>query len=57
MRRRWYLFENSHFIPLPKDIENYEDYIQGYLDGHEAGESFNQALRQLDLDKLDLENE
>ena len=57
MRGRWYLFENNYFIPLPKDIENYEDYIQGYLDGREDGESFNQTLRKLDLDKLNLENE
>ena len=55
MHGRWYLFENNYFIPLPKDIENYEDYIQGYLDGREDGESFNQTLRQLDLDKLENE--
>ena len=55
MRGRWYLFENSIFIPLLPDIENYEDYIQGYLDGHEAGESFVYTLRQLDLDKLENE--
>lgn len=57
MRGRWHLFENNIFIPLLSDTENYEDYVQGYLDGFEAGESFNQTLRQLDLDKLDLENE
>lgn len=55
IRGRWYLFENNCFIPLLLDIENYEDYVQGYLDGHEAGESFNQTLRQLDLDKLENE--
>lgn len=55
IRGRWYLFENSIFIPLLPNTENYEDYVQGYLDGHEAGESFVYTLRQLDLDKLENE--
>lgn len=57
MSNRWYLFENDCFIPLLKDLTSYDDYVQGYLDGYEAGESFNQTLRKLDLGKLDLENE
>lgn len=55
MNNRWYLFENNCFIPLLKDLNSYDDYIQGYLDGYEDGESFNQTLRQLDLDKLENE--
>lgn len=55
MNNRWYLLENNCFVPLLKDLECYSDYVRGYLDGHEAGESFNQALRQLDLDKLENE--
>lgn len=57
MRGRWYLLEGDCFIPLLKDLDSYDDYVQGYLDGYEDGESFNQTLRQLDLDKLNLENE
>ena len=55
MRGRWYLFENDTFIPLLPDTENYDDYVLGYLDGFEAGQSFNQTLRQLDLEKLENE--
>lgn len=52
---RWFLLEEGLFIPLFSDIENYDDYVRGYLDGHEVGESFSQTLRQLDLDKLENE--
>lgn len=55
MHGRWYLFENNCFIPLLKNLDSYDDYVQGYLDGYEDGESFNQTLRQLDLDKLENE--
>lgn len=54
-RGHWHLFENSCFIPLRKNLTSYEDYVQGYLDGHEAGESFVYTLRQLDLNKLENE--
>ena len=49
---RWYLFENDCSIPLYKDVESLEDYVRGYLDGRGDGESFNQTLRNLDLEKL-----
>lgn len=40
------------FIPLDKDIESLDDYVRGYLNGFYDGESFNQTLRNLDLEKI-----
>lgn len=54
---KWYLHLDKYFIHLSKDIDDYDSYIQGYLDGREDEASFIQALRQLDLNKLNLENE
>ena len=52
---KWYLYLDKCFIHLSKDIDDYDSYIRGYLDGIEDGESFNQTLRNLDLDKLNNE--
>ena len=33
-------------------MESLEDYVKGYLSGFHDGESFNQTLRNLDLEKI-----
>ena len=49
---QWYLIMSDIFIPLDKDMESLEDYVRGYLNGFHDGESFNQTLRNLDLEKI-----
>ena len=52
---KWYLYLDKYFIHLSKVIDDYDSYVRGYLDCIEDGESFNQTLRNLDLDKLNNE--
>lgn len=49
---QWYLVISDLFILLDKDMESLEDYVIGYLNGFNDGESFNQTLRNLDLEKI-----
>ena len=37
---RWYLYTDNLLLMLPKDVLSLDDYIRGYYDGIEDGDTF-----------------